>query len=135
MLDSVDGIEKTETSKVALCCGAGGLGLAIESVLVRDGLLCARVAASEMLQDLGHRPPDLLIFDADGPADLAVCDQVRRLDGFERVRLLVLYPTDRTIDRRRAEACGADVFLAKPFAMNDLRDRVAKALDRTAPEG
>jgi two-component system OmpR family response regulator len=117
-------------------------------VLVEDNAMLAR-GVCNALRDLGHAV-DWLPDGADGAAfletqgaDLAIIDvNLPGLSGFDVVRglrrrrdatpVLMLTARGETADRVRGLDAGADDYLVKPFAMEELAARV-RALARRAP--
>lgn len=83
-------------------------------------------------------PPDLVVLDwmlpeiTPGLDGLEVC---RRLREYSDVPILMLTAKDAVDDRVRGLDAGADDYLVKPFALNELLARVRALLRRTKPEG
>jgi two-component system response regulator MprA len=87
------------------------------------------------LEQTRRDAPDLVVLDLMLPAldGVSVCERLRA----ERIETLVLMLTarDTTADRVRGLDAGADDYLAKPFAYEELLARVRALLRRrTAPE-
>ncbi|MEL6997166.1 MAG: response regulator [Pseudomonadota bacterium] len=92
-----------------------------------------RTALETVLAD----PPDLLILDVMLP----------EVDGFEILRraraaqttsalpILMLTAKGQREDRERAMACGADLFISKPFGNAELVEAVRMLASRTATDG
>ncbi|AUG79727.1 DNA-binding response regulator [Kitasatospora sp. MMS16-BH015] len=103
-------------------------GLAVEGYAVHgaaDGL--AGLAALTAWQ------PDAVVLDVMMPAldGLAFCRRVRALG--DRVPILVLTARDSVSDRVDGLDAGADDYLVKPFALDELTARLRALLRRTAP--
>lgn len=88
----------------------------------------------EGLAAAAARPPDLLILDIMMPGldGLEVC---RRLRADSGVPILMLTARDEVADRVRGLEAGADDYLPKPFAFEELLARVRALLRRSGREG
>jgi two-component system response regulator MprA len=83
-----------------------------------------------------HNPPDLVLLDVVLPDldGLAVCQRLRIEGGM--VPILMLTARDAVPDRVAGLDAGADDYLAKPFALDELLARVRALLRRyQAPDG
>ncbi|MFN8110277.1 MAG: response regulator transcription factor [Thermoleophilia bacterium] len=98
-----------------------------------DAGYAVRVAATgrAALEELAREEPDLMVLDVRLPDldGLTVCRQARR-DG-HRMPVLMLTALDRVGDRVIGLDSGADDYLAKPFAVEELLARM-RALQRRA---
>ncbi|MFF7635165.1 response regulator transcription factor [Kitasatospora sp. NPDC008050] len=108
--------------------GAVEDGLAVEGYAVRgvaDGLAA--------LSELGHWQADAIVLDLLMPVmdGLAVCRQLRALG--DRTPVLVLTARDSVSDRVDGLDAGADDYLVKPFALDELAARLRALLRRTVP--
>ena len=79
-------------------------------------------------------PPDAVILDVLMPGldGLEVC---RRLRAGDDVPILMLTAKDEVSDRVKGLECGADDYLVKPFALEELIARLRALLRRRAPAG
>jgi len=91
--------------------------------LALDGATAVR-AAAEM-------PPDLMILDL-GLPDIDGIDLIRRLRSWTTVPIIVLSGRTGTADKVAALDAGADVYLTKPFRINELIARIHAASSRGA---
>jgi two-component system response regulator MprA len=103
-------------------------GLAVEGYAVRgaaDGLAA--------LSALADWQPDAMVLDLLMPVldGLAVCRRLRALG--DRTPILVLTARDSVSDRVDGLDAGADDYLVKPFALDELTARLRALLRRTAP--
>jgi two-component system, OmpR family, response regulator MprA len=108
---------------------------AVERALRLDGydvLLAAD--GGEALVALGDRPPDAVVLDVLMPRvdGLELCRRMRR-DG-DRTPVLMLTARDAVSARVAGLDAGADDYLVKPFALEELLARVRALLRRTAPD-
>ncbi|MDH6128014.1 response regulator transcription factor [Kitasatospora sp. GP82] len=106
---------------------------------VEDGLAVAgyavRGAADGLagLTELSAWQPDALVLDLMMPVldGLAVCRRLRALG--DRTPILVLTARDSVSDRVDGLDAGADDYLVKPFALDELTARLRALLRRAAP--
>ncbi|MER5885586.1 response regulator transcription factor [Streptomyces sp. NPDC001941] len=104
-------------------------GLAVEGYEVReaaDGLAALGLVATWQ--------PDALVLDVMMPVldGLAVCRRLRALD--DRTPVIVLTALGSVSERVDGLDAGADDYLVKPFALDELTARVRALLRRSAPE-
>ncbi|MFJ7265879.1 response regulator transcription factor [Streptomyces sp. NPDC099050] len=104
-------------------------GLAVEGYEVRgaaDGLAA--------LSEVALWQPDAMVLDVMMPVldGLAVCRQLRAVG--DRTPILVLTALDAVSDRVDGLEAGADDYLVKPFALDELVARVRALLRRAAPD-
>ncbi|MFB0630190.1 response regulator transcription factor [Streptomyces sp. AB3(2024)] len=104
-------------------------GLAIEGFEVRgapDGLAA--------LSEVARWGPDAVVLDVLMPVldGLGVCRQLRAMG--DRTPVLVLTALDSVSERVDGLEAGADDYLVKPFALDELVARVRALLRRAAPE-
>ncbi|MFG2630551.1 response regulator transcription factor [Streptomyces sp. NPDC048473] len=105
-------------------------GLRVEGYEVReaaDGLAA--------LSEVAAWQPDAIVLDVMMPVmdGLAVCRRLRALD--DRTPVIVLTALDSVSERVDGLDAGADDYLVKPFALDELTARVRALLRRTAPDG
>ncbi|MCW7941457.1 transcriptional regulator [Streptomyces hygroscopicus] len=104
--------------------------LAVEGYEVReaeDGL--------KALSALAADPPDAVVLDVAMPVldGLSVCRRLRGLG--DRTPVLVLTALDEISERVAGLDAGADDYLVKPFALDELLARIRALLRRAAPAG
>ena len=90
---------------------------------------------NEAIDRLGQSPPDLIVLDILMPGidGLEVCRFLRRIGN--RTPVLMLTAKDAIADRVAGLDAGADDYLVKPFALDELLARVRALLRRTAEDG
>jgi len=88
----------------------------------------------EALERIEAQPPDALVLDILMPKmdGLEVCRRLRTAGS--RLPVLVLTARDEIVDRVAGLDAGADDYLAKPFALDELLARLRALLRRSAPE-
>ena len=89
----------------------------------------------EALARLANGAPDAIVLDVVMPHidGLEVCRRLRSLG--DRTPVLVLTARDAVTDRVAGLDAGADDYLVKPFALEELLARVRALLRRAAPDG
>jgi two-component system response regulator MprA len=90
---------------------------------------------AQALDSVSQRRPDLMVLDVMMPyvGGLDVCRTLR--DRRDRLPILVLTARDEVGDRVAGLDAGADDYLTKPFALDELRARIRALLRRTTPDG
>jgi two-component system, OmpR family, response regulator MprA len=89
----------------------------------------------EALEYVGQNPPDLLVLDVMMPFvdGLSVCRRVR--EKYRQLPILMLTARQEISDRVAGLDAGADDYLAKPFALDELLARIRALLRRTMASG
>ncbi len=104
--------------------------LAFEGYLVETAVDGARALAA-----IARQPPDVVVLDVMMPVldGLATCRRLRA-EG-NRTPVLMLTARSEVADRVAGLDAGADDYLVKPFALDELLARLRALLRRRAPEG
>jgi two-component system response regulator MprA len=109
---------------------------AIERALRLEGYEVALAAdGHEALERIDQRPPDALVLDLLMPRvdGLELCRQLRHSG--DRTPVLMLTARDAVADRVTGLDAGADDYLVKPFALDELLARIRALLRRSEPGG
>jgi DNA-binding response OmpR family regulator len=110
--------------------------LSLEYLMRREGH-AVRVArdGDEALASIRSDPPDLVVLDVmmPGKTGFEVCQAVRADEALNRVRILLLSAKGRDTDMAKGLAVGADAYLTKPFATQELAAQVRRMLDAPRP--
>jgi two-component system KDP operon response regulator KdpE len=85
------------------------------------------------LERLATWEPDLVILDL-GLPDIDGVEVIRRLRGWSEVPVIVLSARDARTDKVQALDLGADDYVNKPFAIEELLARLRATLRRTRPQ-
>lgn len=98
-------------------------GFKYEVIEARDG--------EEALEMVRKEDPSLVLLDFNMPGmnGLEACEEIRR---FSRVPIIILTVRNAERDKVRALDAGADDYVVKPFAMQELLARIRAALRRSA---
>ena len=121
-------------SRVLVVDDDRALRQAITRALSLEGYDCAdAVDGIDALTQVDQQRPDAIILDLGLPTldGITVC-QVLRARG-DRTPILVLTARNEVSDRVRGLDAGADDFMSKPFALEELLARLRALLRRTAP--
>jgi two-component system KDP operon response regulator KdpE len=87
----------------------------------------------EGVVSVAEQQPDLVLLDL-GLPDLDGTEVIRRIRGFSDVPVIVLSVRDAQSDKVSALDAGADDYVTKPFAMEELLARARAALRRAGPD-
>ena len=107
---------------------------AVERALRLDGHdVLVAADGGEALVTLGERPPDAIVLDVLMPRvdGLELCRRMRSRG--DRTPVLMLTARDAISDRVAGLDAGADDYLVKPFALDELLARVRALLRRSMP--
>jgi two-component system, OmpR family, response regulator MprA len=107
---------------------------ALTRALTIDGYSVSAVSnGAKALESMPELEPDVLVLDVMMPVlgGLEVCRRLRARG--DRTPILVLTARDQVGDRVAGLDAGADDYLAKPFALEELRARLRALLRRAAP--
>ncbi|MDQ2964740.1 MAG: response regulator transcription factor [Chloroflexota bacterium] len=111
------------------------IGRAIERILAGAGYGVDLVGtAAEALEWAGTYPYDLIVLDVVLPGMTGLAASARLRSGGSEVPILMLTALDEVADRVAGLDAGADDYLAKPFAAEELLARVRALLRRGAGE-
>jgi two-component system KDP operon response regulator KdpE len=97
---------------------------------VRDYEVHIAATGSEALQVAGRYPPDLVILDL-GLPDLDGLQVIQGLRGWTKAPIIVLSGRADSTDKVEALDAGADDYVTKPFAVEELLARMRAAVRRT----
>jgi DNA-binding response OmpR family regulator len=107
--------------------------LSLEFVLQEEGY-DVRVARDgvEALEAIEARPPDLLLLDVMLPRmnGFEVCERIRAHPAWRALRVVMLSAKGRDVEVRKGLALGADAYVTKPFAIQELLAEVRRQLGR-----
>ncbi len=105
--------------------------LSLEFVLQEEGYR-VRVArdGQEALDAIEAELPDLLLLDVMLPrvSGFEVCQRIRGDARWKNLRVVMLSAKGREVEVHKGLALGADAYITKPFALQDLLAEVARQL-------
>ena len=105
--------------------------LSLEFLMKRAGFEVTTATDGQAALDaIAEAPPDLALLDVLMPrkSGLEVCEAVRSNPAWNGVRIVLLTAMGREVDREKGLALGADAYITKPFATNELLARVRELL-------
>ena len=124
----------TDPTRVLVVDDDPDLRAALTRALALDGYDVAAVSnGAKALDAVADSAPDVLVLDVMMPVvgGLEVCRRLRTAG--DRTPILVLTARDEVSDRVAGLDAGADDYLAKPFALEELRARLRALLRRSQP--
>jgi len=85
----------------------------------------------EALQALNEKVPDLILLDVmmPKPDGYEVCQKIRATAQWKDIPVIMLTAKGREVEREKGFAMGADDYLTKPFATQELVAKVQAILD------
>ena len=87
-------------------------------------------SGKEALEIINAEKPDLVLLDVMMPEmnGFDVCNTVKNILGMRDIYILMLTGKRQEIDKQRGKDVGADCYMTKPFALDDLFEKVANVL-------
>lgn len=87
----------------------------------------------EALKSVESSPPDLMLLDVNMPkrTGYQVCETIRANPEWKNVRIIMLTAKGRDIEREKGLALGADDYITKPFATQEVVNKVKELLSET----
>lgn len=120
------------TKSVLLVEDEDSIAMALEFMVNRLGCRMRRATSSaEAMAAIREEAPDLVLLDVmlkEG-SGFEVCQAIRLDPELDRTRILMMTARGGDAVRRKGMALGADMFVAKPFSLADLRSKVRDLLD------
>ncbi|HEU5034720.1 MAG TPA: response regulator transcription factor [Mycobacteriales bacterium] len=131
----VEGASTSTSARVLVVDDDPQLREALARALELDGYSVTTASnGAQALEAVGQDRPDVMVLDVMMPyvGGLDVCRTLR--ERRDRLPILVLTARDEVGDRVAGLDAGADDYLTKPFALEELRARLRALLRRTADE-
>ncbi|NBE07740.1 response regulator transcription factor [Paragemmobacter ruber] len=125
------GTVKSKTHRVLVVEDEDNIAMALQYVIEREGHRYFRIAdGAEAEAAIREIRPDLILLDVMLPqvSGYDICQAVRSDGELAAVRILIMTARGSLAQRDRALAVGADGFLAKPFSLDDLREKMRAQL-------
>ncbi len=110
--------------KVMIAEDDAGILEAMQLILEDAGYDVTTTVDGKTLQDIKEELPDIFLLDIwmAGMDGTSICQHLRSQDRTKHIPVILCSANKDT--QQLAQACGADDFLAKPFEMNDLLNKV-----------
>ena len=106
--------------------------LSLEFLMKQAGYDVRTASDGEVaMEALDAEPPDLILLDVNMPKrdGFEVCQLVRSNPKWEGVRIIMLTAKGRDVEREKGLALGADGYITKPFATQEVVDSVRNMLN------
>ncbi len=106
--------------------------LSLEFLMRRAGYEVEKVGDGDAaLESVRRAPPDLVLLDVMMPRrdGFEVCQEIRRDPALAGVRIAMLTAKGREVEREKGLALGADSYITKPFATQEVLDTVRSLLE------
>jgi DNA-binding response OmpR family regulator len=123
------------TKRVLIAEDEESIVASLEFLMQRAGFqTCIARDGAAALARVADFSPDLVLLDImlPGQSGFDVCTRIRGNPALAAIRVLMLTARGANSDEARGRACGADDYLTKPFATQELVSRV-RALLGEAP--
>ena len=123
------------TKRVLIAEDEESIVASLEFLMKRAGFqTCIARDGAAALARIADFSPDLVLLDImlPGQSGFDVCTRIRENPALAAIRVLMLTARGANSDEARGRACGADDYLTKPFATQELVSRV-RALLGEAP--
>ena len=102
--------------------------------LLEDAGYRVRIArdGQEAIDAVAVEPPDLILLDVMLPrlSGFDVCQRIRANPAWRGIRVVMLSAKGREVEVHKGLAVGADAYVTKPFAIQELLAEVARQLQR-----
>ena len=105
--------------------------LSLEFLMKRAGYEVRTASDGEAaLQAVADTPPDLILLDVNMPKrdGFEVCQTIKANPLWKNVRIIMLTAKGRDVEREKGLSLGADGYITKPFATQDVVDTVHSIL-------
>lgn len=100
------------------------IAIALDLLITREGYVHERLATGAgAVKRIRASHPDLVLLDVMLPevSGYEICQDVRLDSALDDVKILMMTARGAAVERRKGLAMGADGFIAKPFALAELR--------------
>jgi len=115
------------THEVLVVDDEQSIALALEFLMKQAGYTVrTAVDGQQALDAVAQSVPDLILLDVTMPKldGYLVCEALRANDAWKHIRVLMLTAKGRDIEREKGLAAGADDYITKPFATQDVVAKV-----------
>jgi len=119
------------TKRVLIAEDEESIVASLEFLMQRAGFqTCIARDGAAALARVADFSPDLVLLDImlPGQSGFDVCARIRENPALAAIRVLMLTARGANSDEARGRACGADDYLTKPFATQELVSRVRTLL-------
>ena len=110
---------------------APNIVLSLEFLMKKEGHELLSVSnGEEAMAAIAERIPDLILLDVMMPRKdgYEVCQELRAKTEWQDIKIIMLTAKGRDVEREKGLALGADDYITKPFATQDLVEKVKSLL-------
>ena len=105
--------------------------LSLEFLMKKEGYEVQSASnGEEAMQAIGEKTPDLILLDVMMPRKdgYEVCQELRANPAWEDIKIIMLTAKGRNVEREKGLALGADDYITKPFATQEIVKKVKSLL-------
>lgn len=120
------------TSSILIVDDEPNILLSLEFLMKRAGYSVSKASDGQAALDaIETDPPDLVLLDVMMPkkTGFEVCETIRANPRWSSIKVILLTAKGRDVDREKGLALGADDYITKPFATQDVVDKVKELLE------
>ena len=110
---------------------APNIVLSLEFLMKKEGYDVRSVSnGEEAMQAIEEKAPDLILLDVMMPRKdgYEVCQELRANQDWKDIKIIMLTAKGRNVEREKGLALGADDYITKPFATQELVEKVKTLL-------
>jgi DNA-binding response OmpR family regulator len=110
---------------------APNIVLSLEFLMKKEGYeVHSAINGEEAMEAIAEKVPDLILLDVMMPRKdgYEVCQELRARPEWENIKILMLTAKGRDVEREKGLAMGADDYVTKPFATQELVAKVKTLL-------
>ncbi len=101
--------------------------LSLEFLMKKEGYEVQSAAnGEEAMQAIGKKTPDLILLDVMMPRKdgYEVCQELRANPAWKDIKIIMLTAKGRDVEREKGLALGADDYITKPFATQEVVEKI-----------
>jgi DNA-binding response OmpR family regulator len=120
------------TKYVLIVDDAPNIVLSLEFLMKKEGYDVRSVSnGEEAMEAIAEKTPDLILLDVMMPRKdgYEVCQELRANQDWKNIKIIMLTAKGRDVEREKGLALGADDYVTKPFATQELVEKVKTLLD------
>ena len=105
--------------------------LSLEFLMKKEGYEVLSVSnGEEAMQAIAEKTPDLILLDVMMPRKdgYEVCQELRANPSWKDIKIIMLTAKGRDVEREKGLALGANDYITKPFATQELVEKVKSLL-------
>jgi DNA-binding response OmpR family regulator len=119
------------TKYVLIVDDAPNIVLSLEFLMKKEGYNVRSVSnGEEAMEAIAEKTPDLILLDVMMPRKdgYEVCQELRANQDWKNIKIIMLTAKGRDVEREKGLALGADDYITKPFATQELVEKVKTLL-------